>query len=293
MEQPITIIVTGANGQLGRSIRELAIDNIHLRFAFFNSEDFPIESVRRGELLFEIYQPQFCINCAAYTAVDKAEKETGRAFLVNGDAPGTLASICDFYGTRLIQVSTDYVFNGQASSPYKESDPVDPINAYGTSKLMGEQLVLKKNARNVVVRTSWLYAPFGRNFVKTMLRFMKDKPEINVVADQLGSPTYAPDLALVLVDMVKQYIKNPELPGGIYHYSNDGIISWFDFANAIRELTGSNCKVNPIPTSAYPTPAKRPAYSVLDNSKVVRDFGITLRPWKDSLERCLKTLRAI
>lgn len=290
MKAPITIFVTGANGQLGRSIREIADTYMHMQFVFFGSSEFPIEDIEKGEALFKEHRPQFCINCAAYTAVDKAESERDTADLVNGYAPGRLALLCKKYNSRLLHISTDYVFNGMASEPYLESDPVEPVNAYGASKLLGETEVIKHAPHSLVVRTSWVYAPFGNNFVKTMLRLMGERSEINVVADQLGSPTYAPDLAEALIQMIERCIKNPETPGGIYHFSNDGIISWFDFASAIRKLTGSPCKVNPIPTSAYPTPAKRPAYSGLNKSKIVSDFGIVLKPWEESLKNCLKAL---
>ena len=281
------IIVTGANGQLGREIRELAPGYPDFDFVFLTKEELPIQDAARILQFFEANRPIACINCAAYTAVDKAESEQELAYAVNGTATGLLAAACSSTGARLFHVSTDYVFDGLSATPLKEGDPTDPINVYGASKLQGEQLALQLNKDTVIVRTSWVYSEFGNNFVKTMIRLMKERPSINVVNDQIGSPTYAADLALVLVQIATG---SPFVPG-IYHYSNEGSLSWYDFAVAIKELTGSSCAVHPIPTTQFPTPAKRPHYSLLDKSLIKASYGISVPEWKESLVRCLERLK--
>lgn len=290
MQSKPTIIVTGANGQLGKSLQDLAAQFPAYQFSFFNREEYPIDNREIGETIFSSLNPLFCINCAAYTAVDKAETERDISARINGIAPGILASLARSHNARLIHISTDYVFNGTASVPYKETDPVDPVNAYGAGKLKGEQTAMQEDSHSIIIRTSWVYATHGNNFVKTMLRLMKEKEEISVVSDQLGSPTYAPDLANAIMQIVIVCTDTPDRPGGIYHYSNEGIISWYDFACTIRDISDSRCRVLPIPTSAYPTPAKRPAYSAMDKTKIVQDFRLSLSPWKSSLEICMKTL---
>jgi dTDP-4-dehydrorhamnose reductase len=235
----------------------------------------------------------YCINCAAYTAVDKAESEKELAFSVNAGAPGILAKVCKKNNTKLVHISTDYVFNGASTVPYKEEYPTDPQSVYGASKLEGERKIIQTNPDSIIIRTSWVYSAFGKNFVKTMLKLMKEKQEISIVNDQIGSPTYAADLAEVIMQIIgKSSIHHsPLTTHGIYNYSNNGVISWYDFAIAIKELTGSHCKINPIPTSQYPTPAKRPAYSVLDKTKIQQAFGIKLKDWKESLAVCLQRIQ--
>jgi dTDP-4-dehydrorhamnose reductase len=294
------IMVTGANGQLGMELRELSVSYSQYNFIFLSHNELAIENADEIKLYFEKNHPQFCINCAAYTAVDKAELEKEQAFLINGEAVGNLAVACKEHNTKFIHISTDYVFDGTASVPYKEDAPVNPQSVYGASKLEGEKLALQYNPETSIIRTSWVYSSYGKNFVKTMLKLMKEKEEINIVNDQRGSPTYAGDLAEAIMQIIGKLTSHPErqpkdsrLPTdrGIYHYSNDGIITWYDFAIAVKELTGSSCRINPITTDKYPTPAKRPLYSVLDKIKIHETFGIKLKDWKASLFVCLKKIK--
>lgn len=280
------ILVTGANGQLGKELQELARKFLVFDFVFLSREDLPIHDIESVKQAFKKYAPHYCINCAAYTAVDKAETDKENAFLINGEATGVLAAACKEYNTRFIHISTDYVFDGNAISPYKTDAATNPQSVYGESKLLGEKKAIDNNDQTVIIRTSWVYSAFGKNFVKTMLRLMSEKPEINVVSDQVGSPTYAADLAQAILTIVSSGNWHP----GIYHFSNKGVISWYDFAVAIRELSGSHCVVNPIPSSAYPTPAKRPSYSVMDISRINEVYGIELEDWKTSLDKCLVRL---
>jgi dTDP-4-dehydrorhamnose reductase len=284
------VLVTGSGGQLGQSLRLMDNRYSQYHFIFAGKGMLPIEDAAAVAGFFALNKIDYCINCAAYTAVDNAETETETAFLINAASAENLSIICKKSGTVFIHISTDYVFNGQGTMPYKETDAVNPVNAYGASKLKGEQLVTAANPRALIIRTSWLYSPYGHNFVKTMLRLMGGKESINVVNDQLGRPTYAPDLAAAIM----QIIAGNTLKGGIYHFSNTGeAISWFDFAVAIKELTHSNCLVLPINTAAYPTPAKRPAYSVLDTSFIQHQYLLHIPHWKDSLGSCLQMLDAV
>ena len=283
------ILVTGANGQLGNELRVIASRFRGYHFLFVTKEELAIEDNDAVRNYFVANTPAYCINCAAYTAVDKAETEKDRAFLINATATGDLAAVCKQYNVQFIHISTDYVFDGTAKQPYKETDNTCPVNIYGESKLRGEELVMKNDPFAIIIRTSWVYSSFGQNYVKTMLRLMKEKDSINVVNDQYGCPTYAADLAEAIMKIISSG-KSREMPG-IYNYANAGIINWYEFAVAIKELTGSSCKVNPIPTSQYPTPAKRPAYSVLDTGKISEAFNIVIPTWKDSLERCLSLLK--
>ncbi|RYD76206.1 MAG: dTDP-4-dehydrorhamnose reductase, partial [Sphingobacteriales bacterium] len=222
----------------------------------------------------------------AYTAVDKAETEKETAIAINAIAVGHLAALCKQYNARFIHFSTDYVFSGNADKPYEPTDTTDPVNYYGLTKLMGEQQAFENNEETIVIRTSWVYSSFGKNFVKTMLRLMAEKDAIGVVSDQVGCPTYAADLA----NAVMQIVQSNNTEAGIYHYCNKGIISWFDFATAIKEIADSNCIVNPIQTKDYPTPAKRPGYSALDTQKIQDKFSIEIPHWRQSLERCIKLM---
>jgi dTDP-4-dehydrorhamnose reductase len=248
----------------------------------------PLSDQSAVEKVFQEYEPAYVINCAAYTAVDKAESEKEQANEINGRAVGALATMCKLFGTRLIHISTDYVFNGTASSPLKENDAVDPVNTYGASKLLGEQLALQNNPDTIIIRTSWVYSFYGKNFVKTMIRLMHEKESISVVNDQTGSPTYAADLAAAIM----QIISSSKWQGGIYNFSNEGVISWFDFANEIKRLTGSSCHINAVSTLQFPTPAKRPKYSVLDKAKIRATFFIQPKDWKESLKVCIGKLDA-
>lgn len=284
------ILVTGSEGQLGTALRSMASAYPEFRFTFVSRNELPIDDAVAVRGFFDKHSFEYCINCAAYTAVDKAESEPEKAMLVNGTAVGNLAAACAKNSTLFIHISTDYVFNGTSDLPYKEDHPVDPINTYGASKLKGERLALEMNPGSIIIRTSWVYAAYGNNFVRTMLRLMKERESINVVSDQLGSPTYAPDLAAAIMQIIRKhaggFVSNDTAPA-IYHYSNQGVITWFDFAVAIRDLSGSNCIVNPIPTEQYPTPAKRPRYSVMDTNKIRNVYGIGIPGWKESLQQCL------
>ncbi len=282
-------MVTGANGQMGNDLQVLAAGFADYRFLFVTKEDLNIADTAATEKYFSNDKIDFCINCAAYTAVDKAEAEPENAFLVNATAVATLAAVCKKNNTQLIHISTDYVFDGTAHHPYKETDKKNPVSVYGKSKLQGEELAMQNAPSTIIIRTAWLYSSFKANFVKTMLRLMKEKESINVVSDQFGCPTYAADLAAAIMQIItsNQSNKNP----GIYHYSNAGITNWYEFAVAIKKLTGSSCLVNPITTAEYPTAAKRPAYSVLDSTKIKETFGIPILIWENSLEKCLALLK--
>jgi dTDP-4-dehydrorhamnose reductase len=286
MSRPI-ILVTGKNGQLGNELQVLSKGFPQYEFVFTDVPELDITNDQKVADFFKQHKPFACINAAAYTAVDKAETDKEVALKINAEAVGTLAENCNKAGTGFIHISTDYVFDGNGSSPYTEDHPVSPVNYYGYSKLKGEEIATEKYPETVIIRTSWVYSYFGHNFVKTMLRLMKERPYLNVVNDQVGSPTYAADLAETIMHIVTSKDATP----GIYHFSNEGIISWFDFAVAIRDLAGLQCAVHPVDTSGYPTPAKRPAYSALSKDKIQATFGIQLKNWKESLQRCLDLLQ--
>jgi dTDP-4-dehydrorhamnose reductase len=292
MSSTQTILVTGANGQVGSEFRALSRSYPQHNFLFVTKDELPIDDVDTVKKYFDIHSIQFCVNCAAYTAVDKAETESEKAFLINADAVGNLAAVCKLYNVQFIHISTDYVFDGTATTPYLESNPVKPLGVYGASKLKGEQLALEKNPDAIIIRTSWVYSSFGNNFVKTMLRLMKERESISVVNDQQGCPTYAADLSDAIMQIISKNqqsaISNQQ---SIYNYSNSGVINWYQFAVAIKELTNSKCIVNSIPSSQYPTPAKRPQYSVLDTTKIRETFAISIPAWKDSLIKCLALLK--
>ncbi|MFT3748032.1 MAG: dTDP-4-dehydrorhamnose reductase [Agriterribacter sp.] len=279
----LKILVTGSSGQLGKCIQEISSQFTVYDFYFYSRPVFVLDDAETMEAVFASINPDVCINCAAYTAVDKAETEKETAYNINAGGVGILASLCKQYQTKFIHISTDYVFNGNASAAYKESDPVDPVNTYGASKAEGERLAMQNNPASVIIRTSWVYSLYGKNFVKTMISLMDQRDKINVVNDQTGSPTYAIDLAHAILHI----IAHTEWVPGIYHYSNKGPISWYEFAVGIQQKINSNCEVNPIPTSSYPTPAKRPVFSVLDSSKIETIYGIDIPFWKDSLDDCL------
>ncbi|HXB93660.1 MAG TPA: dTDP-4-dehydrorhamnose reductase [Puia sp.] len=281
------ILVTGAGGQLGRELQALAATYPSFDFLFTTRVQLPIDRPDQVQSFFDTHRPDYCINCAAYTAVDKAESDQDAAFGINGDAPGHLAAACRSVGARLIHISTDYVFDGSSSTPLKEDDPTGPINAYGASKLEGEKKALAQHpAGTLIIRTSWVYSEFGHNFVKTMIRLMTEKPAINVVNDQVGSPTYAADLA----DAILRILSAPVFIPGIYHYSDEGRISWYQFALAIRRLIGSACIVNPIPSTDFPTPARRPSWSLLDKSLIRETYTVPIPDWEASLETCIHRL---
>lgn len=280
------IIVSGRDGQLGSELKDLASTQ-NFEFVFTDVNDLDITDENALKEAFEKYKPAYFINCAAYTAVDKAEANQEIAYKINAEAVGYIAKLCRKHNTKLIQISTDYVFDGKSAQPYKEDDATDPVNYYGYSKWLGEELALNNNPETIVIRTSWVYSSYGANFVKTMLRLMNERKEINVVNDQFGSPTYAKDLAEAILSTVNS---QQSTINGIFHFSNEGDISWYDFAVAIRDIKQLDCVVHPISTSAYPTPAKRPAYSVFDKTKIVNTFKIQLKNWKESLQTCLEKL---
>lgn len=283
------ILVTGGNGQLGNELRDLASLYPQYEFVFTDLPELSITDKDVVENFFKEVRPAYLINCAAYTAVDKAESEKEINDLINGTAVGILANVCKNYGAKFIHISTDYVFDGNASSPLKETDEVDPVNAYGASKLLGEKLATQNDPDCIIIRTAWVYSFHGKNFVKTMMRLMNEKESIGVVSDQVGSPTYAADLA----EAIMQIISSGKWQAGIYNYSNEGVISWFDFANEIKKLIGSSCAVNALTTEQFPTPAKRPKYSVLDKTKIQQTFSIQLKDWKESLKHCIDKLNAV
>ncbi|GAC1481520.1 MAG: dTDP-4-dehydrorhamnose reductase [Flavisolibacter sp.] len=277
------ILVTGCNGQLGSELQEIAGLYPDFDFIFLGKDNGPINDKTALKIVFEKHQPDYLINCAAYTAVDKAEQEKDLALEINGTAVGNLAVLCHQFNTRLIHLSTDYVFDGSSRLPLNETEKVRPINQYGASKLLGEQLAFRHHAATIVIRTSWVYSFYGNNFVKTMMRLMKERDQISVVHDQSGCPTYAADLATAIVQIITSKLWIP----GIYNYSNVGIISWFEFAQDIKRLTSANCIIKPITTDQYPTPARRPAYSVLDCKKIKETYQAVLLPWQTSLEKCI------
>ncbi len=284
-----TVLVTGANGQVGSELRDVSIHFPQYRFLFTDRQTLPIEDRGAIESFFEKTQIHYCINCAAYTAVDKAEADHDAAFLVNGSAVGDLASLCKAHQTKFIHISTDYVYDGNKNEPLKEEDRVAPLNVYGLSKLQGEELALNHNPDTLIIRTSWVYSTYGHNFVKTMLRLLVEKKELNVVADQLGSPTYAADLASVIMTFVSEHSKGNQHQG-IFNFSNYGITSWFQFAQFIKEKISSVCTLHPVNTEQYPTPALRPKYSVLDTSKIRTALAIEIPFWKDSVAKCVEML---
>lgn len=288
------IVVTGANGQLGSEIKFLSASFPQYEFIFLTKEQLAIDDAGEVNNLLKEENPSWLINCAAYTAVDKAEQEKELAFRINGYATGVLADACKKSECRFIHLSTDYVFDGSASAPYKEDDDTNPLGVYGASKLEGEKLAMEKNPDSIIIRTAWVYSSVGKNFVKTMLRLMSERESLGVVNDQIGSPTYAADLAAAILSII-QYTQTvdsePAAVAGIYHFANEGVISWYDFAIAIKEISGSHCMINAISTDQYPTPAKRPAYSVFSTEKIQSVFGIELRHWKDSLRECVAKLQ--
>lgn len=283
------ILVTGANGQLGKELRVLSKSFSEYEFLFLSREDLPIHHYELVRNTFAAFKPEYCINCAAYTAVDKAETEKDLAFIINAESVGILAAVSASMQCKFIHISTDYVYDGDYTGEHKEDDMPKPVSVYGESKLKGEQEAVANNPESVIIRTSWVYSVFGNNFVKTMIRLMNERKEISVVDDQKGSPTWAADLASFIMHVVNYQSWHP----GLYNFSNEGAITWFEFATEIKRLLGSSCKLNPIPTSAYPTPAKRPANSLMSKEKINRVFGYTAPDWKDSLSQCMAQLASL
>lgn len=283
----LNILVTGSNGQLGSEIKELSGEyNYNYFFTDRDTLDISDEAALRN--FIETHHINTIINCAAYTAVDKAESEQELADSINHLAVKTLAQISKEKNIKLIHISTDYIFDGKNYKPYCETDETNPNSVYGQTKLDGEKALQEINPKNsILIRTSWVYSSFGANFVKTMLRLGKEKEQLGVIFDQVGTPTYARDLAKTILEILPN-IKNDTVE--IYHYSNEGVLSWYDFAKEIMRMAKLDCKINPIESKEYPTHAARPHYSLLNKSKIKKDFDIVIPYWKDSLDECLKVL---
>jgi dTDP-4-dehydrorhamnose reductase len=280
------ILVTGANGQLGSEIKVLATNYSSFEFIFTDITDFPLDDELEIIKNFNRIQPNIVVNCAAYTAVDKAENNQEIADAINHLAIGTLASLCQANGATLVHISTDYVFDGTSPIAYKEDALPNPKSVYGVTKLAGEIACAKNCPNSIIIRTAWVYSEFGNNFVKTMLRLMEERDTLHVVNDQIGSPTYAADLAQAILTI----LDSKKWVSGVYHYTNEGEVSWFDFAVDIKNLAQKTCEIEGIPTSSYPTPAERPAYSLLDKSKIKEVFGIEAIDYKISLQTMLGRL---
>lgn len=283
-----SILVIGAAGQLGSELRYLSARHPEMLFRFTDQDELDITDQASIALIMGSDSYNYCINCAAYTAVDKAETESELAYAINEHGAAKLAQQCAAHNVKLIHVSTDFVFDGQLSRPYKEDDPIDPLGVYGASKAAGEQAVLLADPSAVVIRTSWLYSSFGANFVKTMRKLGEDRDSLNVIYDQIGTPTYARDLAQVILQIIAE--GSVDDAKGIFHYSNEGVASWYDFAVAVMRMSNLSCKVSPINTFEYPTPAKRPAYGILDKRKIKETFDITIPHWYVSLGHCIEEL---
>jgi len=285
----INILITGSNGQLGSEIRKISGQFPEMNFSFTDIGELDITDPWKVADYLAKFKPQFLVNCAAYTAVDKAETDIETATLLNATAVGILAEQSSEIDCKMIHISTDYVFDGKGPRPYLENDEVDPQSVYGRTKLSGEILCLKYNPESLIIRTSWLYSAFGNNFVKTMLRLGTERTELGVIVDQIGSPTNAADLASAILRIVLSVESNEiKFEKGIYHYSNEGVASWYDFTKAIFEIAKIECEVKPIASEDYPSPVQRPPYSVMNKSKIKRIFGIQIPYWRDSLIEYLK-----
>lgn len=280
------IVVFGASGQLGQSLKTAAGDKGLTNIFFPPENEANILSLDTLQKIFENYRPAWCINCAAYTAVDKAEDDEDTARLINAKGVENIAALCKGYNSVLIHTSTDFVFKGDKPVPLTEDDVAEPVNIYGVTKLEGEKAVSGLLDKYYTLRTSWLYSEYGNNFVKTMLRLGAERDELKIVADQVGTPTYAIDLAHCILQIISSGIP----AYGTYHYSNEGVASWYDFAKAIFDISGTGLKTLPIRTSEYPTRAVRPAYSVMDKTKIKQTFGIEIPYWRDSLITCIGKL---
>ena len=284
----IKILVTGANGQLGSELNIIsAYEPYH--FIFTDIAELNLTNAREVNSFFNTHKIDYCINCAAYTAVDNAEKNIEAARAINVDAVQNLAEACTINNTFLIHISTDFVFRGNSFLPIQEDIKPDPVSVYGFTKFEGENMAIKTNPKTLIIRTSWLYSSFGNNFVKTMLRLGKERDELGVVVDQIGSPTYAGDLAKAIMEIIKNADRYDLLHNfGIYHYSNEGVASWYDFAKAIFDLKAIKIDLKPLLTSQFPLPAKRPAYSLMDKTKIKKTFNLKIPYWRDSLKLCLE-----
>jgi len=286
-----TILISGINGQLGQKVKEALLHNNHFNVVGLDIDELDIISRRQVEEKLQEIRPDVLINCSAYTDVDNAENEKEMALKVNQKGPLVLAEKCKMFDTFLIHISTDYVFSGEGFRPYIENDPIRPVNFYGETKALGEESIQKTYSNAIIIRTAWLYSEYGKNFVKTMLRLGGERKQLGVIDDQVGSPTYAGDLADAINAITIQYLNDDDFARGIYHFTNEGVCSWFDFALKIQQIANNRVKVNPIPTSDYPTPAKRPHYSVLDKRKIKNQFHIAIPHWEASLANCIEVLK--
>mgnify|MGYP001053094196 CR=1 FL=1 len=282
------LLITGCRGQFGSELQAIADDYESIDFLFTDYDELDITDRKAVRNYIEEHEVDCVVNCAAYTAVDKAESEPEKCELLNDIAPGYLAEAIASRGGSMIQISTDYVFDGKGHIPYREDMPTAPQSVYGRTKLAGEEKVVRNCPGAMVIRTAWLYSSYGKNFVKTMLRLAKERDEIGVVADQIGTPTYAHDLARAICTIVEQGI----VPG-IYHFTNEGVCSWYDFTKTIfrlEDISADDCRVRPLRTDEYPSTAARPHYSVLDKSKIKKTYGLDIRWWEDALKSCIKKL---
>jgi dTDP-4-dehydrorhamnose reductase len=284
------ILITGAKGQLGNELRVVSKKYFGYDFIFTDIDDLDITDPVKTSEFIQKKRPNWIINCAAYNLVDNAESDFQSAILINGTAVKNIATSIKDTTCRFIHISTDYVFDGESNSPYNETSKPNPASAYGRSKLEGEKAALTHNA-TMVIRTSWLYSSFGKNFVKTIIRLANEKGSVRVVSDQTGTPTYAADLAEAIMSIISGVIRNQvAFNSGIYHYSDEGTCSWYDFATAIVEEAGLTCQVIPISTSEFPTAAKRPFYSVMNKTKIKENYNLIIPHWRTSLQRCIKEL---
>lgn len=287
----ITILVTGSMGQLGNELLVASKSYYGYEFIFTDIDKLDITNPEQTASFIKEEKPDWIVNCAAYTAVDKAESENEKAFLINSTGVASLVNAIKDTDCRLIHISTDYVYNGKSNIPYNETDGLDPASVYGKSKLEGEKAALQ-HPESMIIRTSWLYSSFGNNFVKTILRLSRERDFLKVVYDQTGTPTYAADLATSILGIISGVIKNQTafIPG-IYNYSNEGVCSWFDFAMAINEESESPCRILPVLTEEYPLPAQRPFYSVLNKKKIRETYNLNIPYWRDSLKKCILLLK--
>ena len=282
----MVVLVTGSSGQLGQSLQFIAPNYPQIDFVFCDSKTLDITSLENCETIFSNYKPDFCINAAAYTAVDKAESEPKKAFAINVTGAKNLAEVSKKFDTVLLHISTDFVFDGNKKTPYLEQDLPNPTGVYGQTKLDGEKAIQQVWEKHFIIRTSWVYSQFGNNFMKTMLRLASERDTISVVNDQIGTPTNAVDLAEILVKIILTDNRQPTTDNfGIYNFSNEGQCSWYDFAKKIFEINNISINLLPIPTTSFPTPAKRPSFSVLDKTKIKKVFGIEINNWENSIEK--------
>lgn len=290
LSEKTTILVTGANGQLGSELNIISAYEPY-QFIFTDIDELDLTNGNEVNSFFNIHKIDFCINCAAYTAVDNAEKNVEAARAINVDAVQNLAEACTINNTYLIHISTDFVFSGNAFLPLTEEAKPDPISVYGFTKLEGENVAIRSNKNTLIIRTSWLYSSFGDNFVKAMIRLGNERDELGVIVDQIGTPTYAGDLAKAIIEIIRNSDHNDlEENCGLYHFSNEGVASWFDFAKAVFDIKSIDIILKPLKTTEYPTLAKRPKYSLMDKSKIKNTFNLDIPYWRDSLELCLELI---